>query len=178
MAKKLEGVCNNCYRLMNAKLIRWVLGTVLISGLKDILSPAFLFWFKLGVDFNDWKGLLLGDPRVLFHPDYDPMKAVSTVKLDAEGLGAAKGLLHEDLGFVQTDPGKAILAYSTDHRFPDKQGPHPARGGQGRLADGHGKARDRTRPARHVDQTHAEDAPSIAGRSHCVPGPGAASDEG
>ncbi|KJZ73345.1 hypothetical protein HIM_07349 [Hirsutella minnesotensis 3608] len=114
-AKKMTGMYNNSFRLLNWDTSLWVSGTVLISSLKDILSPLFLFWLKLDMPTYGWltDGHHLGDLQLLFHQDYDP----TSRSFELNGR-TVLGLFHEDTDFSRSELGIRLKDFWVKHKFP------------------------------------------------------------
>ncbi|UKZ74010.1 hypothetical protein TrVFT333_001664 [Trichoderma virens FT-333] len=73
MARRLEGVLNQAFRLLNWRHLMWVTGTPL-SNLQDILSPLSLIWKKVGIKVPGIWPIKAGDLEGLWSEDDDLFK--------------------------------------------------------------------------------------------------------
>ncbi|KAL7940427.1 hypothetical protein V8C42DRAFT_356270 [Trichoderma barbatum] len=74
MARRLDGIFNHTFRLLNWKHLIWVTGTPLMSGLQDILSPLSLMWNKMSIDLPGLWSDEIGHMEGLWSEEYDPFE--------------------------------------------------------------------------------------------------------
>lgn len=113
MARRMNGAYNHMFRLLGWKTLVWVSGTVMISGLQDILSPIALMWQKYEFGHINWDQLTLGDITHLWHEQYDPCKKVNSINGKE-----TPGIFYDKNGLIESEAGLRLYKFWLDYKWP------------------------------------------------------------